>query len=82
MYGGLNIQSKERRVEMKVNNKIKSKVICTKNLVHGSGTLDFKKDGVYDVIEKGETWLLLRNEWGQRHSITDEWMPFFTFINT
>lgn len=52
-------------------------VRCTKNLLHGSGTLDFKKDGIYDVIEQDKTRLLLINEWGERHSITDEWKVFF-----
>jgi hypothetical protein len=57
----------------------KMRVKCTKDLIHGSGSLDFKKGEVYDVIEQDNTRFLLKNEWGQRHSITDEWKAFFYF---
>lgn len=57
----------------------KLRVKCTKDLIHGSGSLDFKKGSIYDVIEQDETRLLLRNEWGQRHSVTSEWKAFFYF---
>lgn len=56
-----------------------NQIKCTKNLTHQNGTLDFKKGGIYDVIDEYEGGLILRNERGETHRVSDaKWGRFFS----
>jgi hypothetical protein len=56
----------------------KNRVRCTKNLVAKDNKVCFFENFEYDVMETTPI-LLLRNRYGQRHSITGEWLDFFYF---